>query len=350
MASFGSRFGLGIGLLLFLGAGSGGCSGGQVHSQGHDNAHARALEAALRAGSAVDRDLFAAPVKIEGEQDWQDLSSAQPAEGQVWYRIFARLYGGRLHVDEITVEQEAVDKVLRADSKENVSKAPPTAYFGTGYTVVGLPPEFAFWLALADLYREAKVEPKAIVDGRGFGTTKHEQTSKSQGRQASSGEHSDLAATRDLVQFRASADVVCAGQLKRFLIDESSYMSPADNAERRLAQEERGRKDMDQRREALGLGGGAKGQMSWRMGQDRDGMWVLRIHLAHDAQEARAKGEVLDESLICRSAAPLLARELPGYLQRVSKAEHGTWKVVLWRGGSVVTGRAPKPSVPRRGQ
>ena len=332
---------LGIGLMLLIGPGAAGCGGAQVGSEGHDNPHARALEAALRNGAAVDRDLFAAPVKIEGAQDWESLSAAQADDSQVWYRVFARLYGGRLHVDEITVEQEAVDKVLRPDSKGNASKSPPTAYFGTGYTIVGLPPEFAFWLALADLYREAKVEPQAVVDRRGFGTTKHEQTSKSQARDSSSGEHSDMAATRDLVQFRVTRDVTCAGQLKRFLIDEDSYVSPADEAERRLQQEERGRRDMDDRREDMGLGGGAKGQVSWSMGREADGAWAVRIHLAHDAQQANAKGEVLDESLICRSTKPMWAQQIPGYVRQVSKADGNTWKLVLWRGGQA---QAPAPA------
>lgn len=328
---------LALGGLVLLTALGASCGGAQVRSEAHDNPHARALEAALHRGSAVDRDLFAAPLKIEATRDWQNLSAEQPADGPYSYRVFARLYGGRLHVDEITVEQDAVDKVLRPESKGNVNKSPPTAYSGTGYTIVGLPPEFAFWLALADLYREAKVEPKAVVNQRGFGTTNHEQTSKNQGRDSSMGERSDLAATRDLVQFRVSREVTCAGQLKRFLLDEHGYVSPADEAERRLQQEERGRKDMDERREDLGLGGGAKGQMSWTMGKEADGLWAVRIHLAHDAQQANSKGEVLDESLVCRSSKPLWAEELPGYLRRVDKAEANTWKLLLWRGAPART-------------
>ena len=324
------------------------CGGGQ-RAVRHDNPHARALEAALRAGSPVDRDLFAAPVEIEGEQDWEALSSARDS-GEAWYHLMGRLYGGRLHVDEITVEQGAVDKILRPGHKGNVKKSPPTAYFGTGYTIVGLPPEFAFWLALADLYREAAVESRQTIDRRGFGTIKHHQTSKAQGRDSSGGQHSDLAATRDLIQFRASHDVECAGQLKRFQIDEKTYVSPADLAEARLHREERGRKSMESRREALGLGGGAKGQLSWRMGQEEGGSWVLRIHLAHDAQLAKAKGEVLDESLLCRSSKPLVAAELPGYLRRVQPADAGTWKIEVWRGGKMPPPRraaAPVPRVPR---
>ncbi len=340
------RFGTLLPLALCAAALAAACGGAQKRSAEHDNPHARALEAALRAGNATDRDLFAAPVRIAGEQDWESLSAAQP-EGELWYEVLGRLYGGRLHVDEITIEQVAVDKVLRPGSKGNVKKAPGSAYFGTGYTLMGLPPEFAFWLALADLYREATVESRQTVERRGFGTLKHDQTSKAQGRQTSEGERSDLAATRDLIQFRASPAVECAGQLKRFQIDEKTYVSPADLAEARFRREERGRKSMDSKREALGLGGGAKGQMSWRLGKEAGGLWVLRIHLAHDAQLAKAKGEVLDESLLCRSSKPLLASGLPGYLRSVHKADDGTWKVLVWRGGKMPPPRRAAAPVPR---
>ena len=335
-----------LGLPVLLALWCPGCGGAQVQSEQHDNPHARALEAALRSGAAVDRDLFGGPVKIGGMHDWESPSAALGQDGPAWYNVFARLYGGRLHVEEITIEREAVDRVLRPDSPGNVEKAPSGASVGTGTTIVGLPPEFGFWLALADLYRQPKVESKAAVKARGFGTTAHQQNSKEQGRETLSAGHSNLSALRDLVQFRVSPDVVCAGQFKRFQIDEKSYLSPADEAERRLLAEDRGRKDMYERREALGLHADAKGQVSWRMGQEADSTWVLRVHMALDAEEARFKGEVMDESLICRSAKPLLARELPGYLRRVTRAEQGTWKVEVWRGGGMPAVAQPTLGAP----
>ena len=281
----------------------------------------------------VRRDLFKSPIYI-GEPGKRQESS----DG---YHIFGRLLGNKLHVDEITVTQQAVDRVLRVPSDQRAEVLPTDTLVGVGHVVAGLPPEIAIWLALSSLYRQRSPEPKMVVKRRGYGTLIHQKAGKDQGLKDSVGVYSDLSANRSLVRFQVSNDITCSGQFKHFQIVEKTYLSPADKADEQWRKETGARRSQQARREDAGLVAKARGQLLLEMvpSPSPTGGWTLRLHVASDVRLAATRGEVIDQSLRCDSPRPLYASALRHYRWRIEQTPERGIRAHVWRRTATVKRR-----------
>jgi hypothetical protein len=303
-----------------------GCTACVSTTNGADRGQGAAAIAGSFDHDPGERDLFKAAISI-GE------SSMRPGSARGGYRIFGRLLGSKLHVDEIDITQQAVDRVLRSKPGDQVADLPSNTHVGVGHAVAGLPPEIAIWLSLSSLFRQRSPEPAVIVKRRGHGTLIHQEAGKDQGGKDSAGTYSDLSAKRSLVRFRVSNDITCSGQFKHFQIVEKTYVSPADRADEQWRKERADTRSQQARREEAGLAPKARGQLLLEMVPvvSPPGGWALRLHIASDVRLAATRGEVIDQSLRCFSPRPLYASNLRGYQWRIEQTPDRGFQAHIWR-------------------
>ena len=187
---------------------------------------------------------------------------------------------------------------------------------GTGLAPRGLPPEFAFWLGLADLFRQ--------------------QTSHGQETRASVEEEDEARAlrldARSHSTFEPAAGLRCSTSMRRSVTDGSPGDSPLEAVERLYHLS-----PSDTVREQLGLLS-EKGWLSWSMSPGPHGGHVLRLHVSGDTGRTYGRDST-SWSLVCSSAHPVFAQAVTGYAASARETPDG-WSASVAPGpnsGSVLS-------------
>lgn len=248
------------------------------------------------------------------------------AAPRMLYRVVGRQRGERSQVVEACVGEELAGRVVSQPSGGS-SVASASGKTGVSRVARSLPPEFGIWLATTDLFRQASTESRAAVDARGYGTILNVQRSSLQTRDRTSEGSYRGHVARSVLEFRLSAGVLCAAQLKIYRAEEERA-TPAREASRALAT---GKESDATLRERYGLVPTEKGQLLWQLVQIQQGgqsRYELKIHRSGDFDQPGSAGRVMDQVLVCRGARPLLAKEVPGLSYSVVRAGD-RWRTVV---------------------
>lgn len=241
-------------------------------------------------------------------EEWSVATGDVPVQ----YEFLGRLCRGQVSVEEQTITASSLPRLLVRPESSSVGC--PGRVCGVALIPIGVPVEAAFWIAVADLYRQATLEAPALVNSRGYGKFGHILRNGT-GKLQSEDECRQADFTKDLVQFRVSPDVVCQAQFRTSkLLD--VRVSPADRAAEELYQNGNVAESETQRADELGVLEGDAGQIMMRMeGPDpQNGGYILEIHVGHDVASLFGSGETLDHAIRCRSSKPLFAADLNEYM------------------------------------
>ncbi len=217
------------------------------------------------------------------------------------YRVEADLRDGAIWMASAAAEAGVRDRLWTPSQAEPL---PESAALGEAPQ--GLPAEFAFWLAVAELHRSEWVRVKAtrdtaLVDG--------EQLHESQ--------------SRTLTTFAPAPGIRCSTSVRQ---TGSSAEGAYDAGER--AERLHGLPSGDDVRLDMGLLH-ETGWLSWSMTPDGDGNHSLRLHVAVDAREGAVEQSVA-WTMLCRARAPILASELTNYVASGVERD-GAWTVRVRR-------------------
>jgi hypothetical protein len=262
--------------------------------------------------TVMDRWQVVPDVVSAAQQGPVEEWSVPAGEVPVQYEFLGRLVRGQVSVEEQTITKSSLPRLLA--TPESGSAGCPGRVCGVGLIPVGVPVEAAFWIAVADLYRQATLEEPSQVDSRGYGKFAHVLRNGT-GKLQSEDECRQADFTKDLVQFRVSPDVVCQAQFRTSkLLD--VRVSPADRAAEELLKNGDVAESETQRADELGVLEGDAGQIMLRLeGPDpRNGGYTLEIHVGHDVASLFGSGETLDHAIRCRSSKPLFAADLTEYM------------------------------------
>lgn len=262
--------------------------------------------------TVMDRWRVVPDVVSTAQQGPVEEWSVAPPDVPVLYEFLGRLVRGQASVEEQTITASSLPRLLARP--EASSGGCPGRLCGVALIPVGVPVEAAFWIAVADLYRQATLEASTLVNSRGYGKFGHVLQNGTRKLQ-SEDECRQADFTKDLVQFRVSPDVVCQAQFRTSkLLD--VRVSPADRAAEQLYQNGNVAESETQRADELGVLEGDAGQIMMRMeGPDpQNAVYTLEIHVGHDVASLFGSGETLDHAIRCRSSKPLFAADLKEYM------------------------------------
>ncbi len=258
---------------------------------------------------------------------------------ELLYSVTGTYQNDRLTIVHACAKKSVAEHVIAGVAARDAGGAQSTSLAGTSLVVRALPAEAAVWLATSNLYGQLKAEPASAVTSRGWGTLLNVHRSMLKDMEKSSGDLYRSHVSRGLLEYRLSPDVLCAAQLKLFIMEEV-VATPGARAGRALE----GVEAEATVRERYGLVPAEKGKLLWQLTRRREkdqSLHTLRILRSSDFFLPGRQGRVIDQVLVCRSSKPLLARDIPGLkftLERAAKH---------WR-ATVRLQRPPPSSQPTR--
>ena len=215
-----------------------------------------------------------------------------------FYRAEGNQLDGTLRFAHAEASQDAIDKLWSPSG----TIVPEGLSVGLGSAPRGMPPEFAFWLGVADLHRQRKVEER-----------------EARARYEADAEKELLTASRTLTRFVVSPGVACSTSFSRKGAIGESGFSPSSAADQLY-----GFTPTERVRSRYGLVR-ESGWVSWSMGPFKEGGYALEVHVSGDASNG-GSSESNSWSLLCRSEKPIFASELPKYAAEGTETPDG-WSV-----------------------
>jgi len=240
------------------------------------------------------------------------------------YRVLGKYKKGRLQIVSACIDPALAGGVILGHGDYQASGPHWMDRRGTARATASLPAEVGAWLALGNLFSSAGPEPRAVVQARGLGTLINKYQDMSKLYDQGSVESYQGSVSRSVVEFMLEGRVTCAAQFKLF-----SEVAVADTPANRVEARWPGAKGEAALLEKLGLLPAERGRLIWELTRTAAGgreSWQLRIHRASDFDAPGIHSRLIEQSLVCRSAGPLLMKKLKSVSYRTQR-DGGLWRV-----------------------
>lgn len=253
---------------------------------------------------------------------WDSLDDG--SAGTMVQDFRARVIRGRISRESQWIRTSDFEKLVSSDIFGNGEGAGKDS--GVITMTSAVPPDYAVWMAMADLFRNHRPEPAGEVDKRGYGVFKHTIRDDTRKLQLDELERT-VRVTTDAMSFRVNRSVVCTSEFS-MLAGSSAYVSPADAATAALVKKGVIKRSEESSAQFFGILEGELGEISLvqQAPADSSGEYVLTARFDFDIASLFGFGGATEHVLVCRSPEPIFASQLEDYAFARQRQESGEYR------------------------